>query len=93
MLEERGEPSRIRKVIGELPKAIPFLAVDEVDPRGDLAESCLPEDVADVAHCNGLNRLDSLPSVAYTTVMSITVLEHYSKGSLNTAFVSPAVCW
>jgi len=94
MLEERGEPMWIRKVIGELPEAIPFSAVDEVDPRGDLAEPCLPEDVADGAHCNDLNRLDSLQSISHTTVMSITVLEHYNNRSLNTGLaITSAVPW
>jgi hypothetical protein len=64
MLEERGEPMWIRKVIGELPEAIPFFAVDEVDPGGDLAESLLAKDAVERFHCNGLNRVDSLQSIA-----------------------------
>ncbi len=94
MLEERGEPMRICKVIGQLAEAIPFLAVDEVDPRGDLAEPLLAKDAVERFHCNGLNRLDSLQSIAYTTVMSITLLEHYSNGSSNNGFaVTSAVPW
>jgi 2-polyprenyl-3-methyl-5-hydroxy-6-metoxy-1,4-benzoquinol methylase len=78
MLEERSEPARIRQVIGELPKAVPFLAVDEVHPRSDLAETSLAEDIMQRFHCNALNELDSLLSAAYAYVMSVTVLEHYN---------------
>ena len=60
MLEERGEPSRVCKVIGALAKTIPFLAVDEIDPGSDLAESRRVEDVVGRFHRNGLNELDSL---------------------------------
>jgi hypothetical protein len=94
MLEERGEPPRIRKVIGQLTEAIPFLAVDKIDPWGNLAELCFAEDVAACAHCNDLNELDSLQSIAYTAVMSITALEHYSNGSRRPSFaVTPVVLW
>lgn len=88
MLQERSEPPRVREVIGELPKSIPFLAVDEVDPRSDLAEARLAEDVMQWFHCNGLNELDSLPPVAYATVMSITKLGHYSNQDIE--FRAPA---
>ena len=46
MLEEGGEPRRVCKVIGEFPKAVPFLAVGEINPGGDLAESRRVEVVA-----------------------------------------------
>ena len=55
MLEERGEPPRVHKVIGELPKAIPFLAVDEVDPGSNFAEPRRAEGVVPRFHRNGLN--------------------------------------
>src|SRR5713101_1042977 len=83
MLEERGEPPRVRKVIGELPEAIPFLAIGEIDPGSDLAEPRRVEDVVQRFHRNGLNDLDSLQPIAYATVMSVTVIEHYSNGSLG----------
>ena len=83
MLEERGEPPRVRKVIGALPKAIPFLAVDEVDPGSDLAEPRRMEDVVRHFHRNGLNELDSLQQIIYATVMSIAAIEHYGNGSLR----------
>ena len=83
MLEERGEPPRVRKVVGEVPKAIPFLAVDEIDPGSDLAEPRRLEDIIGCFHCNGLNELDSLHAIAYAMVMSIAVIEHYSNGSLG----------
>ena len=83
MLEERGEPLRVRKVIGELPEAIPFLTVDEVNPGSDLAEPRRMEAFLERFHRNGLNILDSLHAIAYSTVMSIAVLEHYSNASLR----------
>ena len=46
MLEERGEPRRVCKVIGELPKPVPFLTVGEIDPGSNLAESRRVEVVA-----------------------------------------------
>ena len=55
MLDERGEPPRVRKVVGEVPKAIPFLAVDEIDPGSDLAEPRRVENILECFHCNGLN--------------------------------------
>ena len=83
MLEKRGEPPRVRKVISELPEAIPFLAVCEIHPGSDLAEPRRVEDVVRRFHCNGLNKLDSLQQITYDTVMSIAVIEHYSNGSLG----------
>src|ERR1700674_3220629 len=83
MLEERGKPLRVRKVIGELPKAIPFLAVDKINPGSDLTETQRLEDALRCFHCNGLNKLDSLQPFVYPAVMSITWLGHYSKGSLE----------
>ena len=86
MLEERGEPPRVRKVVGEVPKAIPFLAVDEIDLGSDLAEPRRLEDIMGCFHCNVLNELDSLHAIAYPTVMSIAVIEHYNhynKGELG----------
>jgi len=46
IVEERGEPSRVCKVIGKRPKAVPFLAVGEIDPGSNLAESRSVEVVA-----------------------------------------------
>jgi hypothetical protein len=86
MFEESGEPPRVRKVVGELPEAIPFLAVDEIHPRGDLAEPMRVEDVRSRFHRNVLNVLDSLQQVAYAFVMSITVIEHYNNGDLAERF-------
>src|ERR1700682_4943319 len=83
MLEERGEPSRVRKVIGELPEAIPFLAVGEIDPGRDLAETRRVKDVVERVHRNGLNELDSLQAITYATVMSIAAIEHYNNGNLG----------
>jgi hypothetical protein len=83
MFEERDEPPRVRKVIGEVPKAIPFLAVGKIDPGSDLAEPRCVEDVVWRFHCNGLNDLDSLQRITYATVMSIAVIEHYGNGSLG----------
>ena len=83
MLEKRGEPPRVRKVISELSEAIPFLAVGEIDPGSDLAEPRRVEDIVGRFHCNGLNELDSLQQIIYDTVMSIAVIEHYSNGSLE----------
>ena len=83
VLEKGGEPPRARKVIGALPKAIPFLAVDEIHPGSDLAEPRRVEDIVGRFHCNGLNELDSLQQITYDTVMSIAVIEHYSNGSLG----------
>ena len=83
MLEERGEPLRVGEVIGALPKAVPFLAVGEIDPGSDLAEPRRVEDVVGRFHCNGLNELDSLQQITYAAVMSIAVIEHYNNGSLE----------
>ena len=87
MLEERGEPPRVRKVIGQVPKAIPFLAVGQIDPGSDLAESRCVEDVVGRLHRNGLNELDSLQRITYATVMIIAVIEHYSNGSVGSRTV------
>src|ERR1700686_3762941 len=83
MLEERGEPLRVGEVIGALPKAVPFLAVGEIDPGSELAEPRRVEDVVGRSHCNGLNELDSLQQITYATVTSIAVIEHSNNGSLG----------
>lgn len=94
MLEERGQPSRVRKPIGELPEAVPFLAVDQVHPGCDLAKPVRLENVLRRFHRNVLNLLDSLQSSDYTPVMSIARIDHYANGSLMRRFAAPsAATW
>jgi hypothetical protein len=77
-------------MIGKLPKPVPLLAVHEVHPGGHFAETRHAEGVIGRFHGNVLNQLDSLLQIIYHFVMSIPVLEHYSKTNFKKAIVNRA---
>ncbi len=80
MFLERRQPLRISQVVRAFAKSVPLLAVCEINPGSNLAESMRVKDVSKRFHSNALNQVDSLQRIGYPHVMSIAAIEHYSNG-------------
>lgn len=90
MFLEGSQPLRVIQVVRAPAKSVPLLAVCEINPGSNLAESMRVKDVLWCFQGNDLNLVDSLQWTGYPYVMSIAAIKHYGNRGFFQASVSHA---
>ncbi len=78
MFPERRQPFPVIQMIRAFAESVPLLAVRQVKPGSDVAESVRVKNVMSRFHGNALNPVDSLQRIGYPPVMSIAAIKHYN---------------